>query len=286
MRDRTNEGPDPRLPPVPPGRPARGRAQKARDPDRATRAGKRRSRSFRERSERALADVGVYGCVSVADLAGAHFGGRPYTTRRAIDEWIREGLARETAAPDERAGAPPLKVVRLTRRGAAAVRDLAPGQGLDPDQRIRSPVRVQRARLAHDVAIYGACARERRRLRDQGARIRRVRLGGELGGAVASRSEPVRLTQGRAAARTVRHRLARELGLPVDGRGRVLYPDAQIEYTDARGRSGRVNIEVVSGDYSRGSILAKAAAGFVLHGNGPAAASRIRELGLGGAPGL
>ena len=285
MRDRTREGPDPRLRPVPGSRPTRARTREApgRNPSRGR---ERRSRSFRERSEQALADVGIYGCVSVADLARAHFGGRPYTTRRAIDEWIREGLARETVAAGERPGGPPLKVVTLTRRGAAAVRDLAPSQGLDPDQRFSSPVRIKRARLAHDAAIYGACARERRRLRDQGARIRRVRLGGELGGAVSSRSESVRLRHGRRAARTVRHRLARELGLPVDGRGRILYPDAQIEYTDAAGHSGRVNIEVVSGDYSRGSILAKAAAGFVLHSNGPAAASQMRELGLGGAPEL
>ena len=45
---------------------------------------------------------------------------------------------------------------------------------------------------------------------------------------------------------------------------------------------GRVNIEVASGNYREGAIKAKAAAGFSLHANGPAAARRLRTLGLGG----
>ena len=34
---------------------------------------------------------------------------------------------------------------------------------------------------------------------------------------------------------------------PVDEEGSVLYPDAQIDYTDAEGRTERVNVKVVSG---------------------------------------
>ena len=44
------------------------------------------------------------------------------------------------------------------------------------------------------------------------------------------------------------------LGLPLDDEGHVLYPDAQIEYTDAEGRTGRVNVEVASGNYREGAI--------------------------------
>ena len=104
-----------------------------------------------------------------------------------------------------------------------------------------------------------------------------------------------RLRQGRGAAppagrhgaarparrRTQGHRIAGELGLPVDDEGRVLHPDAQIEYEDAEGRTGRVNIEVASGNYSQETIKAKAAAGFAMHASGPAAAGMLRKLGLG-----
>jgi len=88
-------------------------------------------------------------------------------------------------------------------------------------------------------------------------------------------------TKGKGAAETESRRIARELGLPIDEEGRVLYPDAQIEYEDADGRTGRVNVEAVSGSYREAAVRAKAAAGFAMHANGPAAAGLLRRLGLG-----
>ena len=238
----------------------------------------RGSTSFRERCRGALADIGIYGAVSVRDLAEAHFGGHPYTTRRAVNAWTREGLAKESTAKGPKGR--PFKVLTLTRKGAAAIRDLDAGHGLDPGQHIRSAARLlQHAQLAHDTAIYRACGRERQRLLERGAAIRRVRLDGELKSAVARKSESARARDGRRAADAERHRAAGELGLPIDAQGRVLYPDAQIEYTDAEGRSGRVNIEVASGHYRQGSVRAKAAARFRMHANGPAGARVLRALG-------
>ena len=238
----------------------------------------RGSTSFRERCRGALADIGIYGAVSVRDLAEAHFGGHPYTTRRAVNGWTREELAKESTAKGPKGR--PFKVLTLTRKGAAAIRDLDAGHGLDPGQHIRSAARLlQHAQLAHDTAIYRACGRERQRLLERGAAIRRVRLDGELKSAVARRSESARARDGRRAADAERHRVAGELGLPIDEQGRVLYPDAQIEYTDADGRSGRVNVEVASGHYRQGSVRAKAAAGFRMHANGLAGARVLRALG-------
>ena len=238
----------------------------------------RGSTSFRERCRGALADIGIYGAVSYRDLAEAHFGGHPYTTRRAVNAWTREGLAKESTAKGPKGR--PFKVLTLTRKGAAAIRDLDAGQGLDPGQHIRSAARLlQHAQLAHDTAIYRACGRERQRLLERGAAIRRVRLDGELKSVVARKSESARARDGRRAADAERHRAAGELGLPIDAQGRVLYPDAQIEYTDAEGRSGRVNVEVASGHYRQGSVRAKAAAGFRMHANGPAGARVLRALG-------
>ena len=238
----------------------------------------RGSTSFRERCRGALADIGIYGTVSYRDLAEAHFGGHPYTTRRAVNAWTREGLAKESTAKGPKGR--PFKVLTLTRKGAAAIRDLDAGHGLDPGQHIRSAARLlQHVQLAHDTAIYRACGRERQRLLERGAAIRRVRLDGELKSAVARRSESARARDGRRAADAERHRVAGELGLPIDEQGRVLYPDAQIEYTDADGRSGRVNVEVASGHYRQGSVRAKAAAGFRMHANGPAGARVLRALG-------
>ena len=275
MFDRTIET-DPR-PAAPPSR----TAYRMRDGHRREYAASRDggSISFRDRSERALADVGIYRCVSFRDVAETHFGGHPYTTRRAVNAWIREGLAKESTARGPKGR--PFKVLTLTRKGAATVRDLAVGQGLDPGQNFRSATRLQQTQLSHDTAIYRACRREHRRLLERGATIQRVRLDGELKGAVARRSESARVRDGRRAADAERHRAARELELPIDARGRVLYPDAQIEYVDAEGRSGRVNVEVASGHYRQGSVRAKAAAGFRMHANGPAGRKVLRALGLG-----
>ena len=274
MFDRTIE-PDPR-----PAAPQSRATYRMRDGHRREHDASRDrgSTSFRERCRGALADIGIYGAVSYRDLAETHFGGHPYTTRRAVNAWTREGLAKESTAKGPKGR--PFKVLTLTRKGAAAIRDLDAGQGLDPGQHIRSAARLlQHAQLAHDTAIYRACGRERQRLLERGAAIRRVRLDGELKSAVARKSESARARDGRRAADAERHRAAGELGLPIDAQGRVLYPDAQIEYTDAEGRSGRVNIEVASGHYRQGSVRAKAAAGFRMHANGPAGARVLRALG-------
>ena len=234
--------------------------------------------SFQKRSERALADVGVYRSVSFRDLAEAHFGGHPYTTRRAVNRWIRAGLMREHKAKGPKGGT--FKVLTLTRKGAKQARRAAVKRGLDPNQRTWSGL-VKRSELSHDTEVYRACGRERRRLAEQGATVKRIRIDSDLKSAVARRSERARVKEGNEAADATRRRVAEELGLPVDGQGRVLYPDAQIEYTDQHGRTGRVNVEVASQHYRDKSIVAKSAAGFAIHATGAAKARVLRALGSG-----
>ena len=238
----------------------------------------RGSISFSERCDGALTDIGVHGAVSYRDLAEARFGDHPYTTRRAVNAWIRKGLVTETTATGPRGN--PFKVLTLTRKGRAEARLLAAERGMDPGQHVPFP-RIRKSEDAHETAVYRASMREKRRLLDRGATVRRIRLGTELKSTVARGSEAARKKGGKRAADAERRRIARELGLPADDEGRVLYPDAQIEYTDAEGRTGRVNIEAVSGSYREPAVRAKAAAGFALHANGPAAAALLGRLGLG-----
>ncbi|MYC89799.1 MAG: hypothetical protein F4X22_16445 [Gemmatimonadales bacterium] len=234
--------------------------------------------SFRERCARGLTDIGVHGAVSYRDLAEIRFGGHPYTTKRAVNGWIDDGLVQETTITGPNGN--PFKVLTLTPLGVGKAREHAAERGMGRGQRIEIP-RIRDAQAGHDTAVYRACARERERLREQGATVRRVRLDAELKAAVARASESERRRRGKRAAAAERHRVAGELGLPVDDEGRVLHPDAQIEYEDAEGRTGRVNIEVASGNYSQETIKAKAAAGFAMHASGPAAAGMLQKLGLG-----
>ena len=236
--------------------------------------------SFEDRSDRALADVGIYRSVSYRDLSDAHFGGHPYATRRAVDRLIRAGCMREHRASGPNGGS--FKVLTLTRAGASRARRLARQQGLDPDQHTWDGL-VKRGELRHDAAIYRAARIEQARLAEQGALVRRVRIDAELKKRIARAGEAARARSGKAAADAARFEAAEELGLPVQD-GRVLVPDAQLEYTDIDGRSGRVNIEIATDQYSAASIAQKAAAGFRMHGSGGRATARMARV-LRGDPG-
>ena len=274
MFGRTAE-PDPR-PAAPPSR-SRERMRKGhRREYAADRA--RGSIPFSERCAGALTDLGVFGAVSYRDLAEARFGGHPHTTRRAVNAWIRDGIVEEHTVTGPMGNS--FKLLTLTREGVADVRKIATERGMDCRQSFR-PARIRTEEAAHDTAVYRACRKERQRLAARGATVRRVRLDSELKGAVARASEAARRKNGKRAADAERHRIARQLGLPIDEDGRILHPDAQIEYEDAGGRTGRVNIEAVSGNYREPAVRAKAAAGFALHATGPAAAGLLRRLGLG-----
>ncbi len=212
--------PDPR-PAAPPSRnrsPMRKGHRREYAADRA-----RGSISFEDRCAGALTDIGVYGAVSYRDLAEARFGGHPHTTRKAVNDWIRRGWVEEHRATGPKGK--PFKVLSLTRKGLAKARNRAARRGIDPAQTIR-PARIRASETAHDTAIYRAAWKERQRLAAQGATVRRIRLDTELKGAVARASEVARLRRGRQAADDERRRVAHELGLPLDDRGKVLYPDA------------------------------------------------------------
>lgn len=281
MRERTivedprEQGGEARRPHRAPEREGRGRG----------RSGRRERLGFRERSERALMDVGIYRFVPFRELAEAHFGGTRLTARRAVNTWIRQELARETTVHGEEGRT--FRLLSLTRRGVSVARDLtaATKLDLDPDQRFTHVLHIHRPYLPHDAALYRAAREERERLAREGARIRRVRLEDELRATVLRQRQLARARSGQRGADAGRHRAARELGLPIDAEGGVLYPDAQIEYVDGGGRSGRVNIEVTSGHYKKRHILAKAAAGFRLHPDGPGGERLLGRL-LSGGPGL
>ena len=274
MFGRTAE-PDPR-PAAPPSRNRERMRKGHRREYAADRA--RGSIPFSERCAGALTDIGVFGAVSYRDLAEARFGGHPHTTRRAVNAWIRDGIVEEHTVTGPKGNS--FKLLTLTREGVADVRKITTERGMDRRQSIR-PARIRDSEAAHDTAVYRACRKERQRLAARGATVRRVRLDSELKRAVARASEAARRKNGRRAADAERHRIARQLGLPIDEDGRILHPDAQIEYEDAGGRTGRVNIEAVSGNYREPAVRAKAAAGFALHATGPAAAGLLRRLGLG-----
>ena len=256
------------------------RHEKMRDGHRREHDPRGEHQSFQDRSERALADVGMYRNVSFRDLADSHFGGHRYTTRRAVNRWIKEGAMREHEAEGPRGGK--YKVLTLTRDGASQARRLAERHGLDKDQQTWNGL-VKRGELHHDTAVYRAAQKENSHLMERGAVVKRVRIDAELKRQVARAAESARARGGKEAADEARRTAAAELGLPVKD-GRVMYPDAQLEYRDVEGRTGRVNVEVGTEHYRTDAIVSKAAAGFQMHGNGGRAMAVIQRA-LGGQDG-
>ena len=232
--------------------------------------------TFQDRTDRAVADVGMYRNVAYRDLAEAHFEGHPYAARRAVDRMVRAGHVREHTAHGPQGGI--YKVLTLTERGVERAERVARDQGLASQQKAWSGL-VKPGELQHDVAVFRAARIEQAKLLEQGAVLKRIRIEAELKREIARATESARARAGKEAADAARFQAAEALGLPVKD-GRVEYPDAQLEYTDSEGRSGRVNVEIATEHYSAKSIGAKAAAGFAVHGsNGRATARVARSLG-------
>ena len=110
--------------------------------------------------------------------------------------------------------------------------------------------------------------------------------GGEFTVLVATGAGAARAAELWRAARAdeERRQAAAGLGLPVEG-GKVLVPDAQVEYVDVAGRTGRCNVEVASEHYRGRAIRAKARAGFAMYASSGRAASAVSRALGGGSDG-
>ena len=232
--------------------------------------------------------MGLYRAVSYTDLSDQHFDGHPYATRRAVNHMIRVGLIEEHEATGPEGGT--FKVLTATERGRDAAQRAAVDAGHVPEQQTWSGI-VKPAELSHDTAVYRAALDERARIEAEGGRVVRVRIDAELKATVATATEKARAEAGDRAADEAKRTAAQELGLHVVNHDQVLYPDAQLDIEDADGRSGRVNVEIVSDHYHAAAIAAKAGAGFALHGSSRSATRKIAralaretDAGRGGGP--
>ena len=260
---------------------------RGRRPEGRARSGHRREydsekprRSFDERLDGLVRDVGAFRAVALRDLVERQFDGHPFAARRGLARAERRGWVERRTARGPKGGK--FTVVVATPAGAARAEALWRKAGR-PDQRALSGA-VRPVELAHDVAVYRAAGAAEARIEATGGRVVRVRIDAELKGLLASRSELARRAASREAADAARRETAEALGLPVEG-GRVLVPDAQVEYVDAAGRTGRCNVEVASGHYRAAAIRAKAKAGFAMYASSARAAATVRRALGGGSRG-
>ena len=236
-----------------------------------------KDRSMTERVHDCLQDVGLYRCASHPDLVESHFSGNRFAATKGLDRLVRSGAMHRHQARGPNGGT--FTVYTLTKSGAALAQRLAVKRGLDRDQRAWSGM-VKPREAPHDADVAKACRKEIEALTGRGCRLRRVLIDAELKGILAKRSEAARAKDGKEEADRARRQAAAELHLPVDQQGHVQIPDAQLQYVDAAGNIGRVNVEVTSDQYSGASIQAKSGAGFSMHGSGKGAGAGNARSGL------
>ena len=238
----------------------------------------RRTRTTRDRD--AIADVGMYHAVAYKDLSEQHYDNHPYVTRRAVNRMVRDGLLEEHEATGPQGHT--FTVLTATARGRDAAHRAALDAGHVPAQQTWTGL-VKPAELSHDTAVYRAALDERARIEADGGRVVRVRLDAELKSLVATATEQARAEGGDRAAEDAKRAAAQALGLPMQD-GHVMYPDAQLDIEDSQGMGGRVNVEIASDHYHAAAIVAKAGAGFALHGSSRSANQNIsRALGRAAA---
>ena len=256
--------------------------------DRRERSGHRREydrrqprRAFAERVNGAIRDVGMFRAVALQDLVARQFDGHPFAARQAIGLLERRGLVERRQAQGPQGGI--YTVIVATRAGAAEAEALWRETGRKGQRTFSGAVKA--TEVGHDVAVYRAAIAAQERIEAQGGRVTRVRIDAELKGEIAARGERARRMRDHKGGEQARARAAADLGVPVQD-GRVLVPDAQIEYVDADGRDGRCNVEVASEHYRGREIRAKAQAGFALYAaSGRAARVVARALAVGGGQG-
>ena len=236
--------------------------------------------AFSERVDGVVRDVAAFRAVAFADLVKQQFDGHVYAARKGIAQAERAGWIERRKAAGPQGGS--FTVMVATPAGADRAARLWERVGRE-DQRVLSGA-VKASDLQHDCAVYRAANDAAARIEADGGRVVRVRVDAELKGTVAAQGERARQAEGREAAEAERRRAATELALPMED-GKVLFPDAQIEYVTATGRAGRCNVEVASQHYASATIRSKAAAGFQMYAAPGRAAEFVRLALSASGPG-
>ena len=248
------------------------RRPRSKDQPRRHRSGRRtRTRDridFTERKRNALDDVATYRVVSVRDLVEQRFGGNAFAARKGVDTLKKDGLLEEHTIRAK--SGKTFRVLTATNQG----RRKAWGSRKHDQQRYWSSL-AKPSEIRHDTAVYRAARSEIAKLDKADATVKRIQLDYEMKARVAKIAEEARAREGHKAAHAAKLQAAEQMNLAVDEHGKVHYPDARIEYQDQEGGSGRVDVEVTSGNYRSKSLQAKLAAGFKMYANGMAAKRRL-----------
>ena len=215
---------------------------------------------------RTLAAVGAFRVVSAGDL-GARSTSWPTRPSRAVERLRDDGLVRTMPHV---IGRERTTVVTLTERGKELL-DRHRRPALD-DARQAFYAGVSKPReLAHDTRLYPAYVKALDRLKDRGAKVRRVVLEEELKSRYQRFLQDGNRGRHGSSGRPTRSRedveaWARDQRLPCEN-GHVQFPDVRLEIEERDGRREVEDLEVVTPHYRGAHAAAKARSGFSRSGS-------------------
>ncbi len=253
-------------PPRPEIRPSKGRSvpqgRRTKHPD----LDRDRTYALRDSELKTLTDIGTFRVLKLDDLVAHRYGGDPAEARRDVDNLLRQGfILRRTTHPEKTV------YVTLTKSAHRFLEGSRPQDSKQGQALYHGFVKPREAR--HDAAIYRLYQQESARIEKTGGRVRRVILDFELKRSVNHKLAKLQSLPASEQAERKRE-IAEENSLPIVN-GKVALPDLRLEYEGPDQELGKVDLELVTGDYHAQALAAKAQTGFAMYAL-PEDAARLR----------
>jgi DNA-binding MarR family transcriptional regulator len=202
-----------------------------------------------------LADIGAFRALELDDLARHRYHGDLMAAQKSIGNLSRAGLVRSRTTYPERS-----IYLTLTSQGHRLVAERLERE--DVNQKIyHGFVKIRDAR--HDAALYRLYHQELGRIERMGGRVRRVILDFELRHSINRRLAKLNSLPWEEQMKQ-KEQIAQEHGLRVVN-GRIPLPDLRLEYEGPDQQLAKVDLELVTEHYQRGSLALKAKAGFAIY---------------------
>ncbi|HKW17590.1 MAG TPA: hypothetical protein VJO35_08795 [Terriglobales bacterium] len=216
-----------------------------------------RTYELRDSEIKTLTDIGTFRALNLNDLVTHRYGGNLVEARRDLDNLERQGLLlRRTIYPDN------ITSVTLNKRARKLLESRQTGNSGAQQAFYHGFVKDREAR--HDVAIYRLYQQEAARIEQAGGKVQRVILDFELKRSVNRKLAKVQSLPPAEQAKR-KQEIADEHHLPVVN-GRISLPDLRLEYEGPDQEMGRVDLELVTGDYHHRGVARKAQTGFQMYG--------------------
>jgi len=247
-------------------RPSKGRSvpqgRRTKHPD----LDRDRTYALRDSELKTLTDIGTFRVLKLDDLVTYRYGGDPAEARRDVDNLLRQGLIlRRTTHPEKTVYVTLTKTAHRFLEGSRP-QDSKPGQAI-----YHGFVKPREAR--HDAAIYRLYQQESARIERAGGKVQRIVLDFELKRSVNRQLAKLQSLPASEQAERKRE-IAEENSLPIVN-GKVALPDLRLEYEGPDQELGKVDLELVTGDYHAQALAGKAQTGFAMYGL-PEDAARLR----------